>query len=357
LKNPWRGNGLPKPDLLAEGGIATDAAGPRSLFQACPKAAATPLESRPDLAAELGISALYLKDERGRMGLGSFKALGAAYAIAKEADRLVQSGTARSHENALSGRTYVCASAGNHGLSLAAGAPLFGAKAAVFIANTVPEAFAERLRAKGAAVVRAGSTYEESMAEAGRQAAENGWELLPDSTWPGMTRPGHDVMEGYLIMGDEVAGQAPQTPTHVFLQAGVGGLAAACAASARAAWGEDVCIIIVEPEAAPALFDSIKAGEPVIAPGPVSNMGRLDCKEPSHVALKYLAKEADGFVTISDAEAQETADWLGGKDLATTPSGAAGVAALRHGGAQLSEFGLTPQSRVLCYLSEGPEDV
>jgi len=356
LKNPWRGKGLENLERLAEGGIATDATRPKSLFQACPKAAATPLESRPDLAAELGIGALYVKDERGRMGLGSFKALGAAYAIAKEADRLVRGGSAQSHETALTGRTFVCASAGNHGLSLAAGAPLFGATAAVFIAKTVPEAFAERLRAKGAEVVRAGATYEESMAEAERQAAENGWELLPDSTWPGMTGPGHDVMEGYLIMGDEVAGQVPEAPTHVFLQAGVGGLAAACAASARTAWGNGVTIVIVEPEAAPALLDSIKAGEPVIAPGPVSNMGRLDCKEPSHLALKYLAKEADAFVTISDTDAQETADWLGSKGLATTPSGAAGIAAVRHGGAQVPEFGVTAGSRVLCYLSEGPED-
>ena len=53
---------------------------------------------------------------------------------------------------------------------------------------------------------------------------------------------------------------------------------------------------------------SIEAGRPITAPGPVSNMGRLDCKEPSHLALKYLAREADFFVTVSDSEAAETVD-------------------------------------------------
>ena len=156
----------------------------------------------------------------------------------------------------------------------------------VFVAETVPEAFADRLRRKGTEVVRAGATYEASMAEAERQAAENGWQLLSDSTWPEMTSPGRDVMEGYLIMGEEIKHQIPEPPTHVFLQAGVGGLAAACASSARTNWGKEVTIIVVEPEAAPALQASIAAGKPVVAPGPVSNMGRLDCKEPSHLAVE-----------------------------------------------------------------------
>ncbi|MGX1499788.1 diaminopropionate ammonia-lyase [Labrenzia sp. MBR-25] len=357
LKNPFLGEGLPEQSGLAEGSVSQDVAGAESLFRKCPRADETPLLASPDLAGHLAIGSLTLKDERQRMGLGSFKALGAAYAIAKLADQRVRDGQTPSHASALNGMTFVCASAGNHGMSLAAGAPLFGARAAVFVAETVPDAFEARLRARGASVVRAGATYEDSMAEAQRRAEAEGWTLLPDSTWPGMTGPGRDVMEGYLVMAAEIARQIEMPPTHVFLQAGVGGLAAACAIGARLTWGKDVTIVVVEPENAPALLASIEAGKPVTAPGPVSNMGRLDCKEPSHLALKYLVREADFFVTISDGEAAETVEWLGENGIATTPSGAAGIAAVRHAAGEGSALGLGPEARVLCYLSEGPEDV
>ncbi|WP_299478833.1 pyridoxal-phosphate dependent enzyme [uncultured Roseibium sp.] len=356
IKNEWLGTGLEDRPEFASGDIS-QSLGPQSGFFAEVTGLQTsPLLNRPELADELGIGALFIKDERERLGLGSFKALGAAYAIAKQAFARIRSGKATDPATALKGVTFVCASAGNHGLSLAEGARIFGANAVVFVAQSVPEAFAARLKDKGARVVRAGEIYEESMAEAERHASENGWHLLSDSTWTGMTQPGRDVMEGYLKMGEEIARQIPEPPTHVFLQAGVGGLAAACASSARTSWGEGVTIVVVEPEAAPALLASISAGKPVLAPGPVSNMGRLDCKEPSHLALRYLALEANLFATVTDAEAVETVAWLDGNGLKTTPSGAAGLCAVHHARGHVEELGLTPNSRVLCYLSEGPED-
>ncbi|MEM5583682.1 pyridoxal-phosphate dependent enzyme [Roseibium sp. AS2] len=356
LKNPWLGEGLPDPEGLAEGTISETPVAAETFLAGSPDGGPTLLLDRRDIAQAFGIGALYLKDERNRMGLGSFKALGAAYAIAKRAGQKVRDGNADDPGTSLEGVTFACASAGNHGLSLATGAPLYGAKAAVFVSETVPEAFAVRLRQTGATVVRAGATYEDSMAEAERQAEANGWVLLPDSTWPGMTGAGRDVMEGYLIMGTEISRQIPEPPTHVFLQAGVGGLAAACAFSARATWGRDVTIVVAEPDFAPALKASIQAGKAVTAPGPVSIMGRLDCKEPSHLALKYLAREADIFATISDEEAAETVALLAEYDLATTASGAAGIAALHHAGAHARALNFGPETRALCYLSEGPED-
>ena len=356
LSNPFLGHGLPDETGMADGDVSRDAATAQALFKLCPAAHQTSLTDAPALASTLGIGALHIKDERTRMGLGSFKALGAAYAIARAADQRVQSGKAKDHETALTGETYVCASAGNHGLSMAAGAKVFGARAVVYLAETVPEAFADRLRAKGAEVVRAGDIYEASMAAAVQAAEDNGWNLLSDSSWVGYSDPARDVMEGYLIMGMEVAEQIPATPTHIFLQAGVGGLAAACTVAARLAWGDAPRIIVVEPDAAPALMASIKAGKPVVAPGPVSNMGRLDCKEPSHLALKYLAKEANGFMTVTDDEALTAVDTLAGEGLQSTPSGVAGFAGLQIAAAHKADFDLDEHARVLVYVSEGPED-
>ena len=225
--------------------------------------------------------------------------------------------------------------------------------AVVVLADTVPEGFAERLREKDAEVIRAGADYEASMEASKQMAADNGWNLLSDGSWLGYWQPARDVMEGYLIMGHEAADQMPEAPTHVFLQAGVGGLAAACAAVARDRWGSDVRLIVVEPSAAPALLESVKAGTSVETIGPVSSMGRLDCKTPSHLALKYLAAEADYFMTIDDETVEARIDELRDLGVETSPSGGAGIAALMSLGNR-EDLELTDHSRVLCYISEGP---
>lgn len=356
LLNPLKGDGLPDEILMARGEVCLDPSTARALFAKCPVATVSPLLEATDLAQHMGVAAIHIKDERERLGLGSFKSLGAAFAIAKAADKMMTANTHLTYSTSLSGLVYVCASAGNHGLSMAAGASVFGADAVVYLSDTVPEEFAERLIEKGAKVVRAGANYEASMEAALKAAEENGWELLSDRSWEGYTKLPHDVMEGYLIMGAEVSDQLSQPPTHIFLQAGVGGLAAACAAAARHYWGNTPKIFVVEPEYAPALFDSVATSQPVTANGPVSIMGRLDCKEPSHLALKYLAKEAEGFITIGEAEAVAAMEDLKTHGFAASPSAVAGYAGLYCAGDKREELGLTSGSRILIYLSEGSVD-
>lgn len=360
LNNPWRGRGLPATVGLARGTLLRDVDEPLALWTRCPVAATTPLLETPGLAAGLDIARVSIKDERGRMGLGSFKALGASYAIAHDAAQRV-GGADRLDDpvvrtSALDGVVYVCASAGNHGLSVAAGARVFGATAEIHLAESVPEAFARRLRRFGARVVRSGTDYESSMQAAETAAREQGATLLSDSSWPGYVEPAARVMQGYLLMAQEILDALADPPTHLFLQAGVGGLAAAVTARLRDHWGEAPCIVVVEPEAAATLMESVRAGRPVRAPGPVSIMGRLDCKEPSHLALAELARNADAFVTISEEEASETVDFLAAAGLPTTPSGAAGVSALHHAGDLRQRLGLTADSHALFILSEGMEE-
>lgn len=324
LENPYRGQGIdvglarvPSPSINSNA--------PRVLLERCPVHHATPM------VRALG---LHIKDERDRMGLGSFKALGAAYVIAHEAQ-----------QGSLEGRVYVTASAGNHGMSVAAGAKVFGAKAVIYLAKTVPSEFADRLREKGADVVIEGDDYEASMAGALKAAKDNEWTLLSDSSWDGYFDLPHRLMEGYLAMAAECTEQMEQ-PTHIFLQAGVGGLAGACAALFRDVWGNGTKITVVEPEFAPAIFESIKAGAFVSTTGAVSDMGRLDCKEASLIALKGLSRDADACVLISETEAADVLPKLAEQGLASSTSGAAGIAA-----ALLSD--LPSDAKVLCILSEG----
>jgi len=342
LDNPFRGEGMPGLTPMP----GADAKAVAALLEQCPAHHATPLLDCPELAAQAGIAKLTIKDERGRMGLGSFKALGAAHAIAREA-----AAVGGDLSVALRGRTYVTASAGNHGMSVAAGARIFGAVAVIYLSHTVPEGFARRLEDLGAKVVWAGVNYEASMTAAETAAAANDWTLLSDGSWPGYVELPFRVMEGYRQMGTEIASQIQEVPSHVLLQAGVGGLAAALAAELRLAWGDAPTMIVVEPEAAPALIESIRAGRVIVTEGPVSAMGRLDCKTPSMLALADLARDADRLVTISEAEALAGATAVAAAGLASSPSGAAGVAALLAG-----LEGIGAQSHVLCVLSEGPED-
>jgi diaminopropionate ammonia-lyase len=339
ITNPYRGQPEAYIGLSDIPWPSDNAARPAALLARCPAYQETPLLDAPAVAVAAGVARVTIKDERPRMGLGSFKALGAAYVIARDAQ-----------EGRVAGKTYVTASAGNHGLSVAAGAQAFGAQAVIYLAHTVPEDFAQRLTAIGATVVRAGDTYEESMTAALSAAASNGWDLLSDSSWQGYTDSPRVLMEGYLVLMQEAVAQIDTPPTHIFLQAGVGGLAVACANYARKAWSDAPFITVVEPEFAPALYASITAGSPQVTTGPVSDMGRLDCKEPSLIALKGLSRDADAFMTITEAEGFAGSALCADHGLSTSTSGGAGVAGLLAGADAL---GLTAESHVLCILSEG----
>ncbi|MEH6403759.1 MAG: diaminopropionate ammonia-lyase [Sneathiella sp.] len=310
---------------------------PLAYLKACPVYVPSPLTK---IALNEGYS-VFAKDETSRMGLGAFKALGGPYAVA----RLIEDRWRdRHHEDLAPSRildedvkqvaaemTFVCASAGNHGLGVAAGARLFGASARIYLANSVPLEFEKRLARMGAEVVRAGDVYDESVAAALEDSNKTGATLLADGTWPGYTEIPMHVMEGYTVIAEELRHDFENSeiwPTHVYLQAGVGGLAAAIAYMIRKNWMVQPEIIVVEPDAAPCLQASSNAGHPIRADGPASNMGRLDCKEPSLVAWQTLESASVKYMTVTDGEAQAAAEDLKKHGIPTTPSGAAGLAAL-----------------------------
>ena len=372
LKNPWRGKGLVIEGIPDEP-ISTAVDSVKQLLQYCPVATETPLLQNASLTSACEVNTLWLKDERPRMGLGSFKATGAAYVIAGDAQQVLMGQNAdwatfpkEQYQQLLQGKTYVCSSAGNHGLSIAAGARIFGAKAVIYLSQAVPESFADRLRAIGTEVVRAGDNYEASLDAARAYADEHNAILLSDSSWAGYMDIPRKVMEGYTIIADETVQQLAnqQPPTHIMLQAGVGGIAAAATAMFRQHWGEEPQIVIVEPDAAPALHDSIKAGKAVTSSGPVSSMGRLDCKEPSFLTLAGLSKQADWFVTLSDEMVEATVAKVDTMGISSTPSGLAGLAVLQpsmtdSAAAQAlrEELDIKADSRVLVFVTEQAEVV
>jgi diaminopropionate ammonia-lyase len=329
----------------------------RSLLETCPAHRPTPLVPLPRAAADLGVARVDVKAEWNRMGLTSFKALGGGYAVALLV--MARAGAADLRSPAVksiaAGITVICASAGNHGLAVAAAARAFGARAVVILSETVPEIFAHRLRDKGATIVRAGATYEDSMALAVTMAEQKGWHLVSDSASPGNTETPLAVMQGYTVLLEEAADDLACPSTHVFVQAGVGGLAASAAAYLRDRWGEDFKFIVVEPEGAPCLLESARQGRPTRVIGAPTKLGRLDCKEPSLIAFDLLARLADAFMLVSDAQAEEAATSLAREGAPVSPCGAAGaaglVAACRNA-AWRKQLGLDANSRVLLIGTE-----
>jgi diaminopropionate ammonia-lyase len=338
-----------------------------ALLNSCPAHASTALLDLPEIADKTGVARVVIKAEWSRMGLGSFKALGGAYAVARLIVRRAEAAlgrpiaadalTSAPVRQVAAGLTMVCASAGNHGLSVAAGARAFGARAVIYLSDGVSERFALRLQAKGAEVVRAGPSYDGALAQVLDDAVANGWNVITDAAADDHRDTATEVMRGYTVLFDEAAEalEADGGPaTHIFLQAGVGGLAAAGAGYLRDRWGEAFRLIVVEPAGAPCVTESLRQGRLVRTPGAGTTLGRLDCEEPSWPAYQLLDHLADGAVLVSDADADQASRRLAALGAPASPCGATGAA----GFLGLSEddraaLGLDAGSRVLLVGSEG----
>lgn len=328
-------------------------------ISAWPGYAPTPLVALPALAARLGLARLWYKDERGRFGLKSFKALGGAYAVRRVLAR--QGRPAREV-------TVTCATDGNHGRSVAWGAQLFGCQCVIFIHETVSEGRADAIRRYGADVRRVRGNYDDAVRHAADAAGRNGWHVVSDTSYEGYRDVPVDVMHGYGVMAHEILRQLPpgEIPTHVLVQAGVGALAASMCAAFWIRLGErrPRCVI-VEPVKADCLFRSIEAGRPVAVHGDIDTvMAGLACGEVSELGWEILREGADALVAIGDAWAVAAVKSLAqpqGSDATVVAgeTGGAGLAALLavHGRPEFERpLGLGGDSRVLLLGSEGDTD-
>jgi diaminopropionate ammonia-lyase len=262
--------------------------------------------------------------------------------------------------------TFACATDGNHGRSVAQGAQLMGARAVIFVHAGVS---AERIRAIarfGAEIVRVGGNYDDSVVEASRVAAKKGWTVLSDTSWPGYEDIPGMVMQGYSVLVREILAALPELPTHVFLQAGVGGFAAAVAGHLAVVLGDGrPHVTVVEPARAACIYASAEAGRPVkIGEEVPTVMAMLECYEPSRVAYRVLEHVADGFMTIGEDAAPEAMRRLAapvGTDPAVVAgesggAGLAGVLGALCDPAVAAQIGLGPRSRVLVINTEGATD-
>ncbi len=248
----------------------------------------TPLLKLNKLSKDLNLKNIFYKDESKRFGLKSFKALGGAYAVAEVS----------------AGRKDVVvatATAGNHGKSVAWGAKRLGIACKIFISEFVSETRADEMRKLGAEVTRVKGNYENSLDECIKQSKENGWEIVQDVAWEDYQKVPKLTMAGYSVMIEEISKQTDHYITHIFLQAGVGGMASGVIAGVARYFKRIPKIIIVEPKNADCVLKSIDAGKLTrVEIEKESIMGGMSCGDVSLVPWQILKNSVNNCLSISD---------------------------------------------------------
>lgn len=335
----------------------------------------TPLVSLSGLAAALGVKRILYKDEATRFGLGSFKALGGAYAVYKLLSRIVQAETPPTSVDLKSGRydatlktiTISSATDGNHGRSVAWGAKQFNCRCVIYIHAGVSQGREEALQALGAEVIRVAGNYDAAVHQCALDSEKNGWFVVSDTSYEGYEDVPRNVMEGYSLIASEIIDQMKgEVPTHVFVQGGVGGVAAAICGTFWLNWQEQrPRFVVVEPELAACLYESARNGKLTnVDITDETLMAGLSCGEVSIIAWKILNDGVSDFFTIPEDMVAPTMRLLargefGDQPIVAGESAIAGLAAfIASAGSKFltSSLAITTDSVVLVIGTEGATD-
>ena len=356
----------------------------RRFHQSFPGYVPTPLVKLPALAETLGVSGLYVKDESKRFGLNAFKGLGGSYCLGRYiAEKLkvdiddlpYDKMTSWEVKETLGEITFVTATDGNHGRGIAWTAHMLGQKAVVFMPKGSVRERLENIRKLGAQAEITELNYDQTVAYAAECEKKYGWVLVQDTAWEGYeTIPGW-IMEGYTTMALEAAEQLGAVkPTHIFLQAGVGAMSGALTGFFTDYYKneEKPVITIVEPDQADCIFRTARAGDGKLhtVDGDMRTiMAGLACGVPCTIGWEELSRNAECFVSMPDWVAAQGMRILGNPmgDDSKVISGESGASAFglvtellrgqsKEAAALKEQLGITKDSRILCFSTEGDTD-
>jgi diaminopropionate ammonia-lyase len=341
----------------------------------------TPLVALPRLAELLGISNIWVKDESFRFGLNAFKVLGASYALCRSLEAKLQCGRIAlgadnrqpsSLREQLSEITCVTATDGNHGRAVAWGAEQIGCRSVVFMPAGSSPVRLENIRRHGADASIIDGNYDDAVRLAADLADRNGWLLVQDTARPDYTQIPEQIMQGYLTMFDEAFEQIGDlAPTHVFIQCGVGSLAASLQAFLVERYGADRPLLIcVEPTRAACFYRSVAAGDGsahVVTGRLDTIMAGLACGEPSSLAWNILRDYGDLFVVCPDRVTVRGMRVLGNplpgdRQIISGESGAVTLGLVYETAAETANrplqehLDLNRSSRILLFSTEGDTD-
>lgn len=326
----------------------------------------TELLSLGDIATEAGVAKVLYKDESQRLGLGSFKALGGAYAVGRVAQQYADAG----HDKPL----VVCtATDGNHGRSVSSGAQRLGIECHIFIHAEVSQNRADSMAELGAIIHRVDGNYDDSIAECIKVSEQHGWQIVSDTSWEDYREIPTQVMAGYTVLAAEIVEQLQQQenadqqiPTHIILQAGCGGMAGALMGYFWQQWREQLPeIIIVESKMSDCVYQSLKADNIVLVDIVEETlMAGLSCGEVSQLAWPLIQRGVSHVITIDDSGVAPMMRWLAqpsGERPAIeagecSASGLIGLMAIQNDPELATATGINKDSRVLVIGTEGATD-
>ena len=305
----------------------------RPFHESLPGYAPTPLVSVPELADELGVSAVHVKDESARLGLPAFKVLGASWATARLVSEQTGSGTdlaSLRQAAASSGLRLVTATDGNHGRAVAHMARLLGLEATVFVPAVMTSRAADAIAAEEpTSCTPTATTTPPSRPPPGSRTRGQGgcWSRTP----PGTDTNGSPawIVEGYDTMFEEIDHQLGRAPDLVAVPVGVGSLAQAAVTHYRRPGSGRPTVLSVEPDSAACLLASLVAGRLVRVDTGATVMAGLNCGTVSSAAWPVLRAGCDAAVVVSDDSARRAVTELVGLGVSSGPSGAASLAGVR----------------------------
>ena len=345
----------------------------------------TSLESLPGLAKSLKLKRLYVKDESTRFGLSAFKGLGASFAIF---DLLCKDFQIRGIESfslarldepeirtLLSGITFCTATDGNHGRAVAWMASLLGANAVIFMPKNSAKERVDSIKVHGATVTVIDGHYDDAVDHANTEAGKHNWHIISDTSTIGREQTTAAISAGYFTLFHEIDEQLSRSgddlPEFIFIQSGVGALAAAAGVYyARTRPDNMPCLISVEPTQAACLLESVASERqlPQKASGNLKTiMAGLNCGTPSPLAFEIIKSSFALFLAIRDQWAERAMrqfyrPGIGDRKIESGESGAAGLAgcmALVESRALKGiapKIGLNRDSSVLIINTEGITD-
>lgn len=346
----------------------------------------SPLKGLSNLAARLGLGGIWVKDESARLDLQSFKVLGGSYAIYKLIQkRLGQEDQELSFADLTNGTirkklgdiTFAAATDGNHGRGVAWSASQMGFKSVIYVHKLTSQGRIQAIEKSGARVVVVDGNYDDAVRQVDQDAQRNGWEVVSDTSWDGYEDIPTWVMQGYTTMFSEaqeqLAAQGLSQPTHIFVQAGVGSLAAATIGFYHNLFGDSIQTCVIEPTKAACLYRSAleEDGMPHTVEGDLDTiMAGLACGEPNPIAWEILKDRADYFAICPDYVAAMGmrvygVPLQGDPVVISGESGAVTLGALMYimqhttGREFREQLGLGPESQVLLINTEGntsPDD-
>lgn len=359
----------------------------KTFHESFPQYSETPLVSLSQLAENIGLASLFVKDESYRFGLNAFKVLGGSYAIGKYvAEKLGKSVKELPYDVLISQElrdefgqaTFFTATDGNHGRGVAWAANKLGQKSVVFMPKGSTEYRKQQIANEGATVTIEKFNYDDCvrLATAESKKVENGV-VVQDTAWDGYEDIPNWIMQGYGTLAMEASQQLEQSgcniPTHIVVQAGVGSLAGAMVGYFSNFYHDAIYkpkFIVVEADGAACLYKGAVAndGNPRIVEGDLPTiMAGLACGEPNTVSWDILRNHVDYFVAAPDWVARlgmrvSAAPLKGDTSIISGESGAAplgfimAVMTMAEYEDLRNELELNEHSKVLCFSTEGNTD-